>query len=81
LVEEKVGRGENDFSFTFHWPPSKEPSPSPSIGHQVLYLPSPSFSFSFKGGFGSMELSYFPDIIFNSIWRIFVPTSLLRRKK
>jgi hypothetical protein len=31
------------FSFTFHWPSSKEPSPSPSIGHQknnlLLHLP------------------------------------------
>jgi hypothetical protein len=34
-------------SFTFHWPPSKEPSPSPS------------FSLSLKGGLGSLELLFF----------------------
>ncbi len=54
-----MGRGENDFSFTFHWPPSKEPSPSPSIAHQTLDLPSPSFFFSLKGGLGSLEF-FFP---------------------
>jgi hypothetical protein len=52
-----MGRGEKDFSFTFHWPPSKEPSLSPSIGHQALDLPSPSFSFSLKGRLGSLEFS------------------------
>jgi hypothetical protein len=81
LVGKKVGRGEKDFSFTFHWPPSKEPSPSPSVCHQALDLPSHSFFFSFKGGLGSLELSYSPNIIFNSILRILVHASLLRRKK
>ncbi len=26
------------FSFSFHWPPSQEPSPSPSIGHRAKKL-------------------------------------------
>jgi hypothetical protein len=45
------------FSFTFHWPPNKEPSPFPSIGHQVLDLFSPSLFFFLKGRLGSLELS------------------------
>jgi hypothetical protein len=64
-----VGRGENNFSFTFHWPPSKKLSPSPS------------FSFSLKGRLGSLELSSSLDIIFNSIWRILVSASFLSMKR
>jgi hypothetical protein len=45
-----------------------------------LDLPSPSFFFSFKGELKSLELSFSPDIIFNSILRILVPVSLLKRK-
>jgi len=69
------------FSFSFHWPPSKEPSPFPSIGHQGLDLPSPSFSFSLKGGLRWSRLFLFPGDNFNSILRILVPTSFLRRKR
>jgi hypothetical protein len=47
LVGGKVRRGEKNLSFTFHWPPSKEPSPSPS------------FFFSLKGELGSLELLFF----------------------
>jgi hypothetical protein len=44
------------FSFTFYWPPSKEPSPSPS------------FFFSLKGGLGSLELFFFPGHNFQFNW-------------
>jgi hypothetical protein len=56
LVGGKVGRGEKNFSFTFHWPPSKEPSPSPS------------FFFSLKGGLGSLELFFFHGHNFQFNW-------------
>jgi hypothetical protein len=46
-----------------------------------LDLLSLSFSFSLKGELGSLELSSSPDIIFNSILRILVPISFLKRKK
>jgi hypothetical protein len=93
LVGGKVGKGEKDFSFTFHWPPRKEPSPSPSIGHQAknlfLHLPlatkqpslSPSFPFSLKGGLRSLEPYSSLDIIFNSIGRILVSASFLKKRK
>jgi hypothetical protein len=67
-------------TFSFHWPPNKEPFPSPSFDHQTLDLPSPSFSFFLKGRLGSLELSLSLDII-NSILRIHVPTSFSRRKR
>jgi hypothetical protein len=53
------------FSFSFHWPPSQEPSPSPSIGHQaknlllLLLLPlatkPKTFSLFLKDELGSWE--------------------------
>jgi hypothetical protein len=73
LVGEKVGRGEKDFSFTFHWPPNLGST------HQALDLLSPSFSFSLKGGLIGTIFS--SDIIFNSIWKILIFASLLRRKR
>jgi hypothetical protein len=67
----------------------KEPSPSPSIGHQaknlLLLLPlatkQRSFTFFLKGGLGSWEgVLLFPrKTNFNSILRVFVSTSFLRR--
>jgi hypothetical protein len=56
------------FSFSFHWPPSGD-------------LTSPPFSSSLKGGFGSWEVFFSPNIIFNSILKILIPTSFLRRKR
>jgi hypothetical protein len=46
-----------------------------------LDIPSPPFSFSLKGELGSFGVYVSMDIIFNSILRILVPTSFLRRKK
>ncbi len=75
-----MGRGENAFSFTFHWPPSKgnfsfsfhwPPSLEHSIGQQALDLPSPPFSFFFKGELGSLGGSLSSDIIFNLVLNIF----------
>jgi hypothetical protein len=85
-----MGRGKKrTFSFSFHWPPSQEPSPSPSINHQaknlLLLLPlatkQRSFTLSLKGGLGSWEgVLLFPrKTNFNSILRVLVSTSFLRR--
>jgi hypothetical protein len=59
------------FPFSFHWPPSQEPSPSPSIGHQaknlLLLLPLTTkprtFTLSLKDELGSWErfLFFFPE--------------------
>ncbi len=77
------------FSFSFHWPPNQEPSPSPSIDHQaknlLLLLPLTtkprSFTLSLKGRLGSWEgVLLFPrKTNFNSILRVFVWTSFLKR--
>jgi hypothetical protein len=83
-----VGRGEKEpFLSPSIGHQTKEPYPSPSIGHQTLEhsfghqaldLPSPPFFKSRLGSLGALFLSL--DIIFNSILRILVPTSFLRKK-
>jgi hypothetical protein len=40
-----------------------------------------SFSFSLKGELRSLETFFSPDIIFNSILRILVPTGFLKKKR
>jgi hypothetical protein len=55
-----IGHKQRTLSFSFHWPPRKEPFPSLSFGHQALDMPSPSFAFFLKGGLGSLELFFFP---------------------
>jgi hypothetical protein len=56
LLHLPLATKQRTFSFTFHWPPSKEPSPSPS------------FFFSLKGGLGSLELFFFHGHNFQFNW-------------
>jgi hypothetical protein len=68
------------FSFTFHWPPSKEPSPSPSIGHQTTF----SFTFLpflFKRRTQIIGALFFPGHNFQFNWENTCFRKLLEEEK